>query len=52
MISQVKSKNDLCSQEIYGYGSLLIFITPFIEYVHKVQIKIIFQHSETAKFIN
>ncbi len=23
MISQVKSKNDVCSQEMYGYGSLL-----------------------------
>ncbi len=31
-----KSKNDVCSQEMYGYGSLLVFITPFIEYVLKV----------------
>ncbi len=23
MISQVKSKNDVCSQEMYGYGSQL-----------------------------
>ncbi len=23
MITQVKSKNDVCSQEMYGYGSLL-----------------------------
>ncbi len=45
MISQVKSKNDVCNQEMYGYGSLLVLITPFIEYVLNVTIKIIFHHS-------
>ncbi len=48
MISQVKSKNDVCSQEMYGYGSLLVLIRLFIEYVLKVSIKIIFQHSKTV----
>ncbi len=47
MISKVKYKNDVCSQEMYGYGSLLVLITPFIEYVLKVTIKIIFHHSKT-----
>ncbi len=46
MISQVKSNNDVCSQEMYGYGSLLVLITPFIEYVLKVIIRIIFHHSK------
>ncbi len=46
MISQIKSKNDVCSQKVYG--SLLILITPFIEYVLKVTIKIIFHHSKTV----
>ncbi len=49
MISQVKSKNDVCSQEMYGYGSILVLITPFIEYVLKVTIKIIFHHSKTVR---
>ncbi len=48
MMSQVKSKNDVCSQEMYGYGSLLVFITPFIEYFLKVTIKIIFHHSKSV----
>ncbi len=48
MISQIKSKNDVCSQEMYGYGSRLVLITPFIEYVLKVTIKIIFHHSKTV----
>ncbi len=39
MISQVKSKNDVCSQEMYGYGNFLVLITPF-------------NHSKTAKFVN
>ncbi len=39
MMSQVKSKHDVCSKEMYGYGSLLVLITPFIEYVHKVTVK-------------
>ncbi len=47
MISQVKSKNDICNQEMYGYGSFLVLITRFIEYVLKVTIKIIFHHSKT-----
>ncbi len=44
MISQVKSKkkNDVCNKGMYGYGSLLVLITPLIEYVLKVTIKIIF----------
>ncbi len=37
MISQVKCKNDVCSQEMYDYGSLLVLI-PFIEYFFKVTI--------------
>ncbi len=47
---QVKLQNDVCSQEMYGYGSLLILITPFIEYVLKVKvtINIIFHHSNTV----
>ncbi len=59
MISEVKSKNDVCSQEMYGYGSRLVLITPFIEdvlkltpfieYVLKVTIKIIFHHSKTIQ---
>ncbi len=49
MISQVKSKNDVCNQEMYGYGSLLVLITPVIEYVRKVIIKIIFYHSKTLQ---
>ncbi len=48
MIFQVKSKNDVCSQVMYGYSSLLVLITPFIEYVLKVTIKIIFYHSKTV----
>ncbi len=48
MMSQVKSKNDVCSQEMYGYGSLLGHIRPFTEYVHKVTINIIFHHSKTV----
>ncbi len=48
MMSQVKSKNDVCSQEMYGYGSLLVLITLFIEYILKVTIKIIFHHSKTV----
>ncbi len=48
MISQVKSKTDICSQEIYVYDSLLVLITPFIEYVLKVAIKIIIHHSKTV----
>ncbi len=32
---------------MYGYGSILILITPFIEYILKVTIKIIFHHSKT-----
>ncbi len=51
MLSQVKSKNDVCSQEMYGYGSLLVLITPFIEYVLKVTIKIIFHNSKTVSKI-
>ncbi len=47
-MSQVKSESDVCSQEMYGYGSLLVLITPFIEYVLKVTIKIIFHHSKTV----
>ncbi len=35
-------------KEMYGYGSLLELITPFIEYVLKVIIKIIFHHSKTV----
>ncbi len=46
-MSQVKSKN-VYSQEMYGYGSLLVLITPFIEYVLKVTFKIIFHHSKTV----
>ncbi len=46
--SQLKSKNDVCSQEMYSYGSLLVLITPFIEYVLKVTIKIILYHSKTV----
>ncbi len=42
MISQVNSKNDVCSQEMYGYGSLLVLITPFIEDILKVRIKLFF----------
>ncbi len=53
MISQVKSKNDVFSKTMYGYGSLLVLITPFIEYILKVTIKIIFHCSKTVcKFIN
>ncbi len=52
MISRVKSKIDVCSQEMYGYGSLLVLITAFIEYVVKVTIKIIFHLLKTAKYIN
>ncbi len=48
MISQVKSNNDVCSQEMYGYSSLLVLVTSFIEYVFKVTIKIIFYHSKTV----
>ncbi len=48
MISQVKSKSDACSQEMYGFSSLLVLITPFIEYVLKVTIKTIFHHSKTV----
>ncbi len=48
MISQVKSKNFVCSHEMYGYGSCLVLITPFIEYVLKLTIKIIFQLSKTV----
>ncbi len=48
MISQVKSKNDVCSQEMYGYDSLLVLITPFIEYALKITIRIIFNHSKTV----
>ncbi len=33
---------------MYGYGSLLVLITPFIEYVFKVTIKIIYHHSKTV----
>ncbi len=47
-MSQVKSKNYVCSQEMYGYGSLA-FITPFIEYVLKLTIKIIFHYSKTVQ---
>ncbi len=47
-MSQVKSKINVCSQELYGYGSLLVLIIPFIEYVLKVTIKIIFHHSKTV----
>ncbi len=36
MMSQVKPKNDVCRQNMYGYGSLLVLIKPFIEYVLKV----------------
>ncbi len=46
-LSKVKSKN-VFTQEMYGYGSLLVLITPFIEYVLKVTIKIIFHHSKTV----
>ncbi len=35
-MSQIKSKNDVCSQEMYGYASRLVLITPFIEYILKV----------------
>ncbi len=48
MISQIKYKNDVCSQEVYGYGSILVLITPFIEHVHKVTIKINFNPSKTV----
>ncbi len=48
LLSQVKSKIDVCSQAMYGYDSLLVLITPFIEYVLKVTIKIIFHHSTIA----
>ncbi len=48
MISQVNSKNDVCSQEMYVYGSLLVLNTPFIEYVLKLKIKIIFHYSKTV----
>ncbi len=48
MISKVKFKNAVCSQEMYGNGSLLVLITPFIEYILKVTIKIIFHHSKTV----
>ncbi len=51
-ISKVKSKNDVCSQEMYGYGNLLVLITLFIEYVLKVTINIFFHHSNTANFLN
>ncbi len=37
---------------MYGYGSLLVLITPFIEYALKVTIKIIFHHSKTVGKIN
>ncbi len=47
-MSQVKSKNNVCSQEIYGYGRLLVLITPFIEYMIKVTIKIIFHLSKAV----
>ncbi len=45
-ISQVKSKNDVYSQEIYAYGSPLVLIAPFIEYVLKITI--IFHHLKTV----
>ncbi len=48
MISQAKSKNDVCNQEMYGYDSLLVLIASFIEYLLKVTIKIIFDHSKTV----
>ncbi len=48
MMSSIKSKNDICSQEMYGYGSFLILITHFIEFVLKVTIKIIFRHSKSV----
>ncbi len=48
MISQVKPKRDVCSQEMYCYGCLLVLITHFIEYVLKVTIKITFHHSKTV----
>ncbi len=48
MISKVKSKNDVYSQEMYGYGNLLVLITLFIKYVLKVTIKMIFHHSKTV----
>ncbi len=49
MMSQVKSKNDVYSQEMYGYGSLLVFITAFIECFLKETIKIVFGHSKTVQ---
>ncbi len=33
---------------MYGYGSLLALITPFIEYVLKVTIILFFHHSKTV----
>ncbi len=48
MMPQVKSKNDICSQEMYGYGSLLVRVSLFIEYVLKVTVKIIFHHLKTV----
>ncbi len=45
---QVKSKNDVCNQEMHGYGSLLVLITPFIKHVLKVTIKIIFHYWKTV----
>ncbi len=52
MMSQVKSKNDVCSQDMYGYGSLLVLITPFIEYVLKVTKPFLVIQKLSAKFIN
>ncbi len=33
---------------MYGYGSLLVLLTPFVEYVLKITITIIFHHSKTV----
>ncbi len=52
MISQVKSKNDVCSQEMYGYGSILVLITTFIEYVLKVTELFFIIQKLPAKFLN
>ncbi len=34
MISQVKSKNDVCSQDMYGYGSLLVLTVKLLNNGH------------------
>ncbi len=48
MISQVKSKNDVCSQEMYGYRQSSGTYYTFIEYALKVTIKIIFHYSKNC----